>query len=74
MNNPIPLLIPNQFIKGEHRMDQKWFDTMEKAGLFERYNIKVSPCNDGDNGCYIIDDQGNKTKVTKDRIKDVFNI
>ena len=55
-------------------MDQKWFDTMEKAGLFERYNIKVSPCNDGDNGCYIIDDQGNKTKVTKDRIKDVFNI
>ena len=55
-------------------MEQDWFDLMEQEGLFEKYGIEISPCQQGTGKCYMRNDNGNKVEVGPDQIKEVFNI
>lgn len=56
-------------------MKKEMFDTLEKSGIFEMYNVKIeNTTNNQDKGVFVEKENGMREKVTLENFEKYFDI
>ena len=56
-------------------MKKEMFDTLEKSGIFEMYNVKIeNTTNNQDKGVFVEKENGTREKITLENFEKYFDI